>query len=81
MLNLNIELRGLSAFDVEGKIGEGTFCVVFKGTERDTGAPVALKKIVIDPKVKSYNGFPVTVSRFVSNKCRKFIFRLKIDIP
>ena len=45
---------------VDGQIGSGTYGLVFKGRDAETGEPVALKKIKMD---KESQGFPVTAIR------------------
>jgi hypothetical protein len=55
---LEHSLRTLSCVYFDKIVGSGTFGVVFKATEKDTGDKVALKKIKME---KETNGFPITV--------------------
>lgn len=55
-------LRSLNCVNCDDVVGSGTFGVVFKATEKETGDIVALKRIKME---KESNGFPITVS---SNK-------------
>ena len=52
-------LRSLNSVDCDDVVGSGTFGVVFKATEKETGDKVALKRIKME---KESNGFPITVS-------------------
>ena len=52
-------LRTLNSVHFDKVVGSGTFGVVFKATERETGDSLALKKIKME---KETNGFPITVS-------------------
>ena len=69
------ELRSLQSYNVGNKVGSGTFCVVYKGTERSNDEIVALKKINYD--VASEQGFPVTVIIFFLNYILSVMFPKK----
>lgn len=52
-------LRSLNCVHFDKVVGSGTFGVVYKATEKDTGDHVALKKIKMERETQ---GFPITVS-------------------
>ena len=60
---MGIELRGLHSYNLGSKVGSGTFCDVYKGTDRKTNEVVALKKIKLEQRTPEQRdqGFPVTV--------------------
>jgi len=51
-------LRSLSCVYFDKIVGSGTFGVVFKAVEKETGDKVALKKIKME---RESDGFPITV--------------------
>jgi serine/threonine protein kinase len=53
-------LRDLSAVTGLVQCGSGTFGMVFKGVDRETGNKVALKKLKME---KEHQGFPITAIR------------------
>lgn len=52
-------LRTLNCVYFDKIVGSGTFGVVFKAVEKETGDKVALKKIKME---RESDGFPITVS-------------------
>ena len=67
---MNVDKRG-SILDYEklGRVGEGTYGVVYRGRERSTNQIVALKKVRMD---KEKDGIPVTAVREMGilQRCR-----------
>ena len=53
----------LSRYEKVSKIGEGTYGVVYKAIERDTGRVIALKKIRLDDEDE---GVPATAIREIA---------------
>lgn len=52
--------RHVSAFEKVGRIGEGTYGIVYKAVERASGTPVALKRVRMDGE---RDGLPITSLR------------------
>ncbi len=52
--------HGVNKYEKLGKIGEGTFGEVFKARDRESGAVVALKKVLMEFEKE---GFPITALR------------------
>ena len=50
-------LRSIEAYERVAKIGQGTYSSVYKGVDRGTGEPVALKKVQFDPCDRSSMDF------------------------
>ncbi|KYK56798.1 Serine/threonine-protein kinase bur-1 [Drechmeria coniospora] len=50
----------ISDYDLQGKLGEGTFGEVYRARSRKTGALIALKKIIMHHEK---DGFPITALR------------------
>jgi serine/threonine protein kinase len=46
-----IEANGTS-YECSGRTGKGSFGVVYKAVERDTGKVVAIKRVLQDPRYK-----------------------------
>jgi cyclin-dependent kinase 2 len=63
LTNLNHNIPSLSQYEKVEKIGEGTYGVVYKAVDRDTGATVALKKIRLEQEEE---GVPSTAIREIS---------------
>ena len=57
-----VVLRDVTAFHKRGQVGEGTYGSVFVGTDKKSGAVVALKRINTE---EEENGFPITAIREV----------------
>merc|ERR1712038_1105031 len=57
-----VVLRDVSAFPRRNKVGQGTYGIVFMGSDRETGEIVALKRINTE---QEENGFPLTALREV----------------
>ena len=55
-------LRSLSCVYFDKIVGSGTFGVVFKAVEKETGDKVALKKIKME---RESDGFPITVRIYI----------------
>jgi hypothetical protein len=61
-------LRTLNSVRLDNVVGAGTFGIVFKAEDIDTGDTVALKKIKFEMKdeKKMMEGFPLTVRRWLN---------------
>lgn len=53
-------LRDFSSIEIKGQCGSGTFGMVYKGVDKDSGDLVALKKIKME---NEHQGFPITAIR------------------
>ncbi|KAI8526889.1 hypothetical protein RHMOL_Rhmol12G0034000 [Rhododendron molle] len=62
-VNMLEECRSVNVFERLNKIDEGTYGVVYRAKDRDTGAIVALKKVKME---KEREGFPLTALREIN---------------
>lgn len=69
-------MRTLSCVTLDQVVGKGTFGLVYKATEIDTGDTVALKKIFME---NEHHGFPITVHISFTHTNHKSIFLLISD--
>lgn len=58
----SIQRTAVNIYEIGEKLSEGTYGEVYKGVERSTGAPVALKRLKM---LSSHQGFPQTSLREV----------------
>ena len=62
-MSVDTKRSALDAFEIQDKLGEGTYGVVYKARKRNGDGVVALKKIKMDPNDE---GIPATTIREVS---------------